>query len=99
MASIGATITIAALAIDPFTQEVIQYYNCPQVATGDVATVPKANNFTFSGSPGGYVLDPATMAAIYKGLMDSPVNATAPITFQCPTGNCTFVQDNDGAAY
>lgn len=34
------------MAVDPFTQQVVQYYNCPINAEGDRAIVPFSNNYT-----------------------------------------------------
>lgn len=34
------------MAVDPFTQQVVQYYNCPIIAEADRATVPFSNNYT-----------------------------------------------------
>jgi len=45
-ASTAALITIIALAIDPFTQQIIDYYSQPLAVTGRQAGIPRTNNFT-----------------------------------------------------
>lgn len=43
VASIGAFVTVAALAIDPFTQQLLHYYSCSVVVPGIQATLPRTN--------------------------------------------------------
>lgn len=53
IAVIGALLTIVAMAVDPFTQQIVQYHSCPIVAEGERAMVPYSNNYTagFWGKP------------------------------------------------
>lgn len=48
--SIAALITIIALAIDPFTQQIIDYYSQPLAISGRQAGIPRTNNFTQAGN-------------------------------------------------
>ena len=94
---IGACITIVALAIDPFTQQIVQYYDCLQPIDGAIACVPRTNSYTASGfatSAKDVNLDGPMTTALYIGLLDPPANASSNIPATCSTGNCTFPQDN-----
>ena len=48
--SSGAFITILMLAIDPFAQQIIRYYDCNVPIQGQVATIPRTNFYTSSGT-------------------------------------------------
>lgn len=117
LASFGAFISILAMAIDPFSQQVIQvdiwppiftkltdllkYHGCSLVSDSRVALLPRANNYTADGVPaqsGGADLSEQIATAMTLGTLDAAVNATAPIPFTCPSGNCTFpAAENDDA--
>lgn len=102
LASLGAFITIAALAVDPFSQQVIQYYDCLQTDTGSTARIPKTNRYSVGGMHTGArsaTLDGPTQVAIYMGLLSPPANSSASISVDCPTGNCTFPATDDGATF
>jgi hypothetical protein len=92
VALVGAVVTVAAIAIGPFTQQAITYpLRTVNVST---ATVPRTQTYQNS-APGGILAlkdVPLTMkAAAYSGLFDSSAAATrASVTAQCSTGNCTF---------
>jgi len=93
LASLGALITILALAIDPFSQQIIQYYTCIESLPGSIASLPRTNNYTdggFLSKPGFAELDSIMAAAMYMGTIDPPVNPSSNIAFDCSTGNCTF---------
>ena len=79
VSSLGALITVLALAINPFTQ---------QVATYQLERVPSSQNSTLPvrfSYPNDIV--PSFKAAVYNGLFGSGHNAVAPY---CPSGNCTW---------
>ena len=97
---LGALITICALAIDPFTQGIIQYYSCLEPGTG-LAQISRSNNYTAAGVNANsyhYDLDGAMTATLYEGLLNPPANATSSISTNCPSGNCTF-SHTDGIMY
>lgn len=100
-AVIGAILTILAMAVDPFTQQVVQPYSCSRVIKGESATVPYSNNYTagFSGMEGESQLDPQMESAMYVGLLDPPANTSAALEFECRTGNCSFPSTDDGATF
>ncbi|MCJ1467733.1 hypothetical protein MMC07_006358 [Pseudocyphellaria aurata] len=95
LAALGAFITVVALAIEPFSQQVLQYYECLQPLPGSIASIAKTNNYTAADAdwyaPGSIQgLENSMAAALYIGLIQPPVNSTSSILFQCPAGNCTF---------
>lgn len=100
LAVMGAILTIVAMAVDPFTQQVVRFYGCSTVVEGGLATVPFSNNYTASSHAyGDSQLDPQMQLAIYIGLLDPPANTSAALNFECGTGNCTFPSTDDGASF
>jgi hypothetical protein len=85
--SIAALITIIALAIDPFTQQIINYYSQSLAISGRQAGIPRTNNFTQpgDGDTGLPIIQP-----LYNGLFGSGRFGNSNPSFDCPTGNCTF---------
>lgn len=101
LAILGAVITVAAMAVDPFSQQIIHYQSCYEPLSNVVARVPVTNNYTQGGAQvwvGESTLDNKMIAAVYQGFFNPPDNASAIIPFECPTGNCAFTEDN-GATY
>ncbi|KAH0021500.1 hypothetical protein KCU78_g6088, partial [Aureobasidium melanogenum] len=91
LTSIGAAITLLALASDPFIQQMIKYKSVAFELTGnDVqAFVSRSNNYTLHGAHtgAGYEsLNLSAQAAIYKGVYNSYSSVEA----TCSSGNCTF---------
>ena len=89
LASIGAVITILAVASDPFIQQGIKYPSCLQAPFDESASVAATNNYTLSGMHLAILsesLDLPMKAAIYGGVF----NSSLPVTPTCGTGNCTF---------
>jgi hypothetical protein len=100
VAALGAWITVLAIAIDPFSQQIIQAVVCHETLQGVVADVPRANNLlgvgVISARYEPTTLTADTEAAILMGLLKDP----GPIPVQCRTGNCTFSSDAaSGATY
>jgi len=103
LATFGALITVVAMAVDPFSQQVLQYYGCLNAVPESVARVPRANNYSAEsvltfGASRSYSLQPPMLAAMYVGLVKPPQNVSSALSVQCETGNCTFPADS-GAAY
>lgn len=105
LAVFGAVLTIVAMAVDPFTQQIIQQYSCQLKVDGKFAKVPFSNNYTSGiagqssvGDAAGYV-DAKMHLSMYTGLIDPPVNVSAALKFDCETGNCTLSSTTDGATF
>ena len=96
LAVLGALISIAALAIDPFSQQVLQYYSCLDADHAVAASITATNNYTNFGvhtSAKDTTLDSAMASALYTGTINPPANASSSISFLCSTGNCTFSEE------
>ena len=90
LSSIGALIILLVLVIDPFTQQVIDYYDCGVPVGGVNGTVPRTNVYlqrdtNQSQSMNGWI-EPGMQAAIVDGVISPGRGVQA----ECPTGNCTF---------
>lgn len=88
IASLGAFITVAALLIDPFAQQVIGSYGCVVELKDASATLNRANSYikVYYGGASGNTADLPMQKAINAGLY----NPGSVPPFVCPTGNCTF---------
>jgi Protein of unknown function (DUF3176) len=97
--STGACITIAALIIDPFTQQVIRYKTCWAPRLGSQAFIPRTNIFNEQysyRSAGMSMVTDGMQAAIIAGIFHS--NAVN-IPVHCVTGNCTFLTQYQSVGY
>ncbi|KAF6808051.1 hypothetical protein CMUS01_13976 [Colletotrichum musicola] len=113
LTAFGALITVAALAVDPFSQAIIEHRTCPQVVQEtpktlrfrDPPTTPHTNNYT-GLLPGAKhkadfaraALDLSMSAALYRGLVD-PRSSVSLLDWHCSTGNCTFGGASGGGDY
>ena len=79
ISSLGAIITVLALAIDPFAQQVASY-QLEEFASSQNSTLPV--RFSFSDD-----LDANFRGAAYAGLFGSGQKTLNP---HCPSGNCTW---------
>ena len=98
VASIGAVVTIAALIIDPFAQQIIRYYTCPIGLTTAQATIPRTNLFYEPGLHDGNLqisISTGMQSAVNIGVFQPAVD----VRFDCPTGNCTFDQPYHSVGY
>lgn len=101
LATFGAVITICALAIDPFSQQVLKYRNCLEPNDSVAAQISVTNRYTLTGGHIG--ADESAMSSdmtlsIYNGLLSSVENSSSLVSVTCPSGNCTFASEN-GATY
>jgi Protein of unknown function (DUF3176) len=103
LAGLGAFLTIVAMAIDPFAQQVIQYNYCSTAAPNIAALIPRTNNYTAGtrAANGGAGHSSSAMNAAFfgEGLYNPPINASSNIHISCPTGNCTFPTTSKGISY
>ncbi|OAL47424.1 hypothetical protein IQ07DRAFT_682272 [Pyrenochaeta sp. DS3sAY3a] len=102
LAGFGALITICILAIDPFVQQLIQYYGCLVPIPGQ-AHISRTNNYTRGGYQTQALFaepDGPMAAALYLGALNPPPTDTETIVFDCSTGNCTFPSSaEDGGSF
>jgi len=98
LTSLGASVTILSLAIDPFAPQLLQFRSCLTPVEVASATVARTSNYTV-GSLQLAVVTPQVnrqmTAAIHSGLLDPPSNASALMSSYCQSGNCTFQHSNN----
>jgi hypothetical protein len=97
--AVGAVVTIAALGIDPMVQGLVKYYDCSWPVSGLNATIPHSQTFSEGGKHAAAGLSQLSLpqqAAISSGLYTPGQLA---MTFDCPSGNCTFSGDYSSIAY
>jgi hypothetical protein len=103
LATFGAVLSIVALAIDPFSQQIIRYYSCFPASRTESARLPRANNYTrdaISRGIGNAELNTTLATSIMVGAMpDPPMNYTELMSFECQTGNCTFPVTDAGEMF
>jgi hypothetical protein len=103
LAAFGAIIVLAALAVDPFIQQLLQYTDCSVVFDQGIASIPRTLFFNpvlyHQGSGTGLAADASPSRAeeqpIIAGAFSSPGN----INFTCSTGNCTWVGEYSTVGY
>ena len=88
------------LAVDPFTQQIIRYYNCSRPINDHRATIPRTNvclDVAGDGDPGGNIesVSPGFQDAINSGIY-SPGGHVTP---SCATGNCSFSHSYNTLAF
>ncbi|KAK4934472.1 hypothetical protein LTR10_024274 [Elasticomyces elasticus] len=100
LATLGAFITVLSIGIDPFSQQILHYYDCNVLDAGSIALIPTSNFYTLGFEQDiDYQLPDASMTGVlYLGLIDPPANSSAGINADCVSGNCTFPQSS-GASY
>ncbi|KAK1706325.1 hypothetical protein BDP67DRAFT_569640 [Colletotrichum lupini] len=105
LAGLGAFITVAALAIDAFSQATINLGSCNITAEFGIAEVSRTNNYSGNPQQRDSSLDAAPITsnlkmrkAINKRLVD-PAKAGELINFACTSRNCTFTQDGGGGYF
>lgn len=90
VASLGAGLILLTLAVDPFTQQLVRYYDCKQTSTRSNATLPRSTMFSEAGAhtyAATWPPETAILGYIDQGLYN-PADIKTPFT--CDTGNCTF---------
>ena len=89
VASCGALVTVAALFIDPFAQQVISTTQCTTDVQSSQAMIPRTNFYNEAGphvGAGATALPVDVQRVINAGIF----NPGAEVPYGCPSGNCTF---------
>lgn len=89
-AALGSFLTIAALAVGPFTQQLISTPE-REISVG-IATVPQSTTYdaySFGGIQATKTVDLTMKAAIYNGIYNTDPSLLA-VQPNCATGNCTW---------
>jgi hypothetical protein len=94
IAALGAFTTIMTALTGFFSQQLLQFENCPQQNDAADVLVAKTNNYTVSGRFAGarntYDVYAPVVAAITVGLVQPVKDFTNVFTRGCDSGNCTF---------
>ncbi|KAI0390152.1 hypothetical protein F5Y17DRAFT_83149 [Xylariaceae sp. FL0594] len=92
-AKFAAFLTVLLIAVDPFTQQIVQIVNCPQVSAADQAFVARTNGYYAQGGHIGASeadIDSPMAASINTGLVNPPEHIPSLVSTGCKSGNCTF---------
>jgi hypothetical protein len=93
---IGLSAIIIAVAIDPFTQQVIQYYESTALSdVGGNATLPRTTVYDLYRphvGAGINAIDIPMLGAIQAGFWTPSTDSYAVSVSNCITGNCTFTE-------
>jgi hypothetical protein len=82
LASLGAVITILALAFDPFIQQIVQYPSIPSVDAHKESSLVRSSTFAIEPSSTNWMN--AVSAGIWSGAERFAQQSS------CPSGNCTW---------
>ncbi|KAI1865903.1 uncharacterized protein JN550_008161 [Neoarthrinium moseri] len=105
MVRIGAVTILLALALDPISQQLIQfrdhtvYVADDKVSIGGAKRYSNGNSFGVQLSHGGFAdADFAMQAAVLYGLSHPIHEVIQQLSFDCPSGNCTWERPFDSLA-
>ena len=102
IASLGAIVMIASIAMDPFAQQIVHYYPClwPGSQMSNEASIPRTAVYDYTtGYRAGAGFDTISgdfQASINAGIFSPESNQ---VSFTCPSGNCTFPDEYRTTAY
>ncbi|KAE9376115.1 hypothetical protein N431DRAFT_464171 [Stipitochalara longipes BDJ] len=96
VASLGLIVIVISVAIDPFTQQVIQYYELTAASdVGGNATLPRTGIFLQGGphiGAGENAPDNGMLGAVQAGFWTPGSDSYSVSASNCLTGNCTFTE-------
>ena len=95
LSSIGALVTLIVLLVDPFTQQIIHYYDCSIPMRELQATVPQTNVYLPRDRK--FVVEPGLRTAITNRILLP--NEVTSLRTGCLTGNCTFTKEYGTLGY
>lgn len=98
-ASLGAVITIAALAVDPLSQQLLHLHGWNETVHEGVASLPRTQLLDEVGGHIGAGL--SAMSGGFLGSLAAGQFSSRPpqVPFSCATGNCTFPQAYSSVGY
>ena len=92
LSSVGALVAIMILLVDPFTQQIVRYYDCDVAMVQVEASVPRTQIYASTSSG---MVPPELQAAVST----SVISPESSISFNCSSGNCTFPQEYSTIGY
>ena len=87
LASLGATITVVALAFDPFLQQIITYPLKPIPSSN--STLARSDTYANDTDLGTFELNLFMKGAVYSGIYN-PQPPGSGLEYSCTSGNCTW---------
>lgn len=105
ISSLGALITILIVLLDPFTQQIVRYYDCQKISSRENATISRTNVyvpifFPCMGHCRRFDLLRDSLHDL-RAAMNMGIFATQlpDVDFSCPTGNCSFPKPYTSLGY
>ncbi|KAF4551315.1 Hypothetical protein D9617_14g077730 [Elsinoe fawcettii] len=98
IATMGAIITVIALAIDPFAQQVFLFESCTLEHNDAATTIPRVQTFapvlpgdrTMFVAGDQYARMSNVLQAAYSAMIEPSSHLPARFNHNCPSGNCTW---------
>lgn len=88
---IGALVTLLAIAVDPFSQQLVQYSQRLKSSVDGAATIARAQRFSRGITlVGTATADYSIQAGIFNALIQEQYALVQQTSFTCPTSNCTW---------
>lgn len=99
----AALVTIASLAVGPFTQQAVKTVTCPHLQANSRSSLPVANYVPGSSAyyrigAGQFELEVDMKSAMIQGVTD-PDGKDSDVTVVCSTGNCTWPDYGTGVTH
>ncbi|EHK15295.1 uncharacterized protein TRIVIDRAFT_228332 [Trichoderma virens Gv29-8] len=85
---LGAILTIILTLVDPFGQALVQLENCTVVDPSIRSTIATTHHANLLNTDRIYILNGGAMGPMMIGMLNESL--IPPVTFDCPTGNCTY---------
>ncbi|KAI0399530.1 hypothetical protein F4802DRAFT_589147 [Xylaria palmicola] len=93
LAKFAAFVTVLLMAVEPFTQQVIDHVDCPRASPDFQARVARTSNYNVTGGhtgAGTTDIDSPMAVAINTGVVNPPEHIPSLVSMECKSGNCTI---------
>ena len=91
LASLGAVITVLALATDPFAQQIVHYRDCSIPVPGMNSSLPRTNYYYEEGGLHTGALYQSIVPGVQSAINAGVFSPSGSPDAECQTGNCTWV--------
>ncbi|KAF2136589.1 uncharacterized protein K452DRAFT_362416 [Aplosporella prunicola CBS 121167] len=89
LTTVGVIITVVAIALEPFGQQVVSLQERYVPRQGHIATIPVTHSYNTEKS-GKYNTPGFNREEIESSLISGLLGSTSLLPFSCPSGNCTW---------
>lgn len=95
LSSFGALIIVLCLATDPFSQQIIRYYDCPVKVSGflGAAQIPRTNSYAQQNAAHTGALLQNIDTQVQRSILAGVFSPVGPPDVECSTGNCTWPEE------